>query len=317
MSFHLDDLALFARVSALGTLSAAARERNIPVSQVTRALNRLEAACGARLMHRTTHGLSLTDEGDTLLQHGSLMLDTSEVLKADLRGRQNEPSGWVRVGVSASVAESLIAPSLPALYEKYPRLHIEVLADDRLADMARDGIDIAIRTAAVHSETLVARQIGSASRTLYASPSYLAKNGTPQHPDELAQHHMIGNSRAISMNLWERQDAKSGLQIKGQTLTDNSAVLLSMVCSNHLTGSGNSVPVRVSIACANSGTCLELIVSLPNASCRRLWHRQRAWSWISRLYLIGGTESGRIFPFTHPHSDKRNHAPFIHTTSFG
>ncbi|WP_101049918.1 LysR family transcriptional regulator [Macromonas nakdongensis] len=229
MSFHLDDLALFARVSALGTLSAAARERNIPVSQVTRALNRLEAACGARLMHRTTHGLSLTDEGDTLLQHGSLMLDTSEVLKADLRGRQNEPSGWVRVGVSASVAESLIAPSLPALYEKYPRLHIEVLADDRLADMARDGIDIAIRTAAVHSETLVARQIGSASRTLYASPSYLAKNGTPQHPDELAQHHMIGNSRAISMNLWERQDAKSGLQIKGQTLTDNSAVLLSMV----------------------------------------------------------------------------------------
>lgn len=89
------------------------------------------------------------------------------------------------------------------------------------------------------------------------------------------------------------------------------------ICSNHLTGSGNSVPVRVSIACANSGTCLELIVSLPNASCRRLWHRQRAWSWISRLYLIGGTESGRIFPFTHPHSDKRNHAPFIHTTSFG
>ena len=140
MSFHLDDLALFARVAALGTLSAAARERDIPVSQVTRALNRLEAACGARLMHRTTHGLSLTDEGDTLLRHGQRMLDTSEELKADLHGRQSEPSGWVRVGVSASVAESIIASSLRALYEKYPRLHIEVLADDRLADMARDGI---------------------------------------------------------------------------------------------------------------------------------------------------------------------------------
>ncbi len=229
MSFHLDDLALFARVAALGTLSAAARERDIPVSQVTRALNRLEAACGARLMHRTTHGLSLTDEGDTLLQHGVRMLDTSEELKAKLHGRQSEPSGWVRVGVSASVAESIIAPSLPALYEKFPRLHIEVLADDRLADMARDGIDIAIRTAAVHSETLVARQIGTASRTLYASPAYLAKNGTPQQPDDLSSHHLIGNSRASSMNLWERQDAKSGLQVKGHTLTDNSAVLLSMV----------------------------------------------------------------------------------------
>jgi DNA-binding transcriptional LysR family regulator len=127
------------------------------------------------------------------------------------------------------VAESIIAPSLPALYEKFPRLHIEVLADDRLADMARDGIDIAIRTAAVHSETLVARQIGTASRTLYASPAYLAKNGAPQHPDDLSSHNLIGNSRASSMNLWARQDAKLGLQVKGQTLTDNSAVLLSMV----------------------------------------------------------------------------------------
>lgn len=216
-------------LAALGTLSAAARERDIPVSQVTRALNRLETACGARLMHRTTHGLSLTDEGDTLLQHGLQMLDTSEELKGALHGRQREPSGWVRVGVSASVAESIIAPSLPSLYEKYPRLHIEVLADDRLADMARDGIDIAIRTAAVHSETLVARQIGTASRTLYASPAYLAKKGTPQQPEDLSSHHLIGNNRASSMNLWERQDAKSGLQVKGQTLTDNSAVLLSMV----------------------------------------------------------------------------------------
>ncbi len=229
MSFHLDDLSLFARVAALGTLSAAARERNIPVSQVTRALNRLETACGARLMRRTTHGLSLTDEGDTLLQHGRRLLDLSEELSSDLHGRQSEPSGWVRVGVSASVAESIIAPSLPALYEKYPRLHIEVLADDRLADMARDGIDIAIRTAAVHSDTLVVRQIGSASRTLYASPDYLARKGTPLYPGDLVNHHLIGNSRASSMNLWEQQGVNPGLQVKGQTQTDNSAVLLSMV----------------------------------------------------------------------------------------
>jgi len=229
MSFHLDDLALFARVAALGTLSAAARERDMPVSQVTRALNRLEAACGVRLVHRTTHGLSLTDEGDTLLLHGVQMLNTSDALKADFQGRQSTPSGWVRVGVSASVAESVIAPSLPVLYERFPRLHIEVLADDRLADMARDGIDIAIRTAAVHSETLVAREIGTASRALYASPSYLARYGVPQHPDDLSRHHLIGNSRASSMNLWERQDGQPSLHIQGQTLTDNSAVLLAMV----------------------------------------------------------------------------------------
>ena len=78
MNLHLDDLALFVRVAELGTLSAAARERDAPVSQVTRCLARLEAACGARLMHRSTHGLSLTDEGDTFLAYARRLLDTRE-----------------------------------------------------------------------------------------------------------------------------------------------------------------------------------------------------------------------------------------------
>ena len=150
MPFHLDDLALFARIAALGSLSAAARERDIPVSQVTRALARLETACGARLMHRSTHGLSLTDEGDTLLARGQDMLNTAEVLGAELQLRQGQPSGWVRVGVSASVAEAVIAPSLPGLYALYPQLHIDIVVDDRLADMAlvadrRGPTDVAVR----------------------------------------------------------------------------------------------------------------------------------------------------------------------------
>jgi DNA-binding transcriptional LysR family regulator len=70
MNFHLEDLLLFTRVAELGTLSAAAREKDVPVSHVTRSLARLEAACGVRLVHRTTHGLSLTDEGDTFLSYG-------------------------------------------------------------------------------------------------------------------------------------------------------------------------------------------------------------------------------------------------------
>src|SRR5579864_5402845 len=81
MRLQLDDVALFTRIAELGSLSAAARERNIPVSQVTRSLVRLEATCGARLMHRSTHGLSLTDEGDTMLSYARQLLDTSEELK--------------------------------------------------------------------------------------------------------------------------------------------------------------------------------------------------------------------------------------------
>lgn len=229
MPFHLDDLGLFCRIAALGSLSAAARERDIPVSQVTRSLNRLETACGARLMHRTTHGLSLTDEGDTLLVHGQHILTTADVLGAELQVRKGQPSGWVRVGVSASVAEAIVAPSLPGLYAIHPQLHIDIVVDDRLADMARDGIDIAIRTGHVHSDLLVARQIGSTGRSLYASPAYLDQHGTPHAAQDLAHHHLIGNSKAPSMNQWQRQDTQTPLQVKGQSLTDNSAVMLTLV----------------------------------------------------------------------------------------
>jgi DNA-binding transcriptional LysR family regulator len=92
MQFHLDDLSLFTRIAELGTLSAAARERNVPVSQVTRALKRLEQACGVRLLHRTTHGLSLTDEGDTLLAYGRRMLDSTAELESELSGKSRAPA---------------------------------------------------------------------------------------------------------------------------------------------------------------------------------------------------------------------------------
>ena len=67
LNLQFDEMALYARVAELGSLSAAARERDVPVSQVSRTLARLEKACGARLMHRSTHGLSLTEEGRTFL----------------------------------------------------------------------------------------------------------------------------------------------------------------------------------------------------------------------------------------------------------
>ena len=231
MQLQLDDVALFTRIAQLGTLSAAARERNVPVSQVTRALTRLEAACGVRLLHRTTHGLSLTDEGDTLLAYGQRLLDTTAELDSELSGKLSGPSGWVRISVSPLMAECVIAPSLEGLYQRWPLLHIDINADDRIADMARDGIDIAIRTGTLASDTLVARQIGEYGRTLYAAPRYLARCGTPQHPDDLARHHLIANSASPNLNRWSRsgQPAPPDLVVPGQTRADNTALLLSLV----------------------------------------------------------------------------------------
>jgi DNA-binding transcriptional LysR family regulator len=231
MNLQLDDVALFLRVRTLGTLSAAARELEVPVSQVSRALARLEAVCGARLLHRTTHGLSLTDEGDTFATHAQRLLDTRAELAGDLTGKIGEPSGWVRLSVSPVLAQVVIVPSLNGLYARHPQLHIDIGADDRMADMARDGIDIAVRTGAPQSETLVARQIGEYSRQLYAAPSYLARHGTPQHPDELTQHRLLGSSTNPVLNRWALPAGSrtKELLVAGHTRTDNSGVTLSLV----------------------------------------------------------------------------------------
>lgn len=225
--FHrlrLDDLVLFSRVAELGTLSAAARERDIPVSQVTRTLNRIETDCGARLLHRTTHGLSLTDEGDTFLAYCRQMQDQMAELSSELSGKISGPSGWVRVSASALMAQTVIGPSLTGLYASYPDLRIDINADDRMADMARDGIDIAIRSGALSSDTIVAKQLGILQRSLYAAPAYLAKAGTPAHVDELINHHLIGNSAIPAGSRWPVTSANN----RGQTITDNSALVLSL-----------------------------------------------------------------------------------------
>lgn len=231
MQLQLDDVALFTRIAELGTLSAAARERDVPVSQVTRSLARLEAACGVRLLHRTTHGLSLTDEGDTFLSYGRRLLDTTAELDSELTGKQSGPSGWVRVTASPLMAECMIAPSLSGLYQRYPNLHLDISADDRVADMARDGFDIALRSGNPQSDTVVARQIGSFGRTVCASPEYLRTHGTPAHPRDLEHHRLLANSVSPSLNRWAWFDDDKGqaeLQVRGHTRTDNTALVVSL-----------------------------------------------------------------------------------------
>jgi DNA-binding transcriptional LysR family regulator len=230
MDLRLSDVALFVRIVELGSLSAAARERNAPVSLVSRGLARLEAACGVRLLHRTTHALSLTDEGDAFLARARLLLETAAEMQGDFAGKRGGPSGWVRVSVSPVLAQTLIVPSLPALYERHPQLHVEINADDRIVDMARDAIDIAIRTGTPAGEQLVARPIGELTRSLYAAPSYLGRRGAPQAVADLALHHLLANSASPALNRWTFDEGGRIVEwaVQAHTRSDDTAVILAL-----------------------------------------------------------------------------------------
>jgi DNA-binding transcriptional LysR family regulator len=225
----LDDFSLLQRVAELRNFSAVAREREVPPSQVSRALARIEARCGARLVQRSTHGLSLTDEGQTVVAHAERLMREAEQLAAALDERRQEPSGLVRVATSAVIAHTL-APCIGPLLDAYPRLRLEMAVNDRMVDMVRDGIDIAIRTGSPSSEGLVARRIATHARGLYAAPSYLQSHGTPATPAALAEHRLIGNSAAPALNRWPFK-ASSGLtdfQADGHLRTDSTANVLAL-----------------------------------------------------------------------------------------
>jgi len=199
---NFDELKLFVRVAALGTLSAVARERNVPVSQVSRSLARIEKACGARLIHRSTHGLALTAEGETFLGYCERLTGTLEELEGEFAAKSRGVSGLVRVAASTVMAQYQLLPSLPGLAALHPQLRVDLEVNDRIVDMAREGIDIAIRTATSLPETVVARRLGQLGRALYAAPQYLERAGAPNHPDELRAHRLVTNSAATQLNLW-------------------------------------------------------------------------------------------------------------------
>jgi DNA-binding transcriptional LysR family regulator len=199
----LTDVALFTRVAELGSLSAVARERDAPVSLVSRAISRLEALHKVRLLHRSTHGLSLTEPGQALLEHGKKMLQHLADLEADFASEQGAVEGTVHIGVSPAMAHYVVVPSLHALALQHPQLSVELHVDDRPIDIARQGIDFAIRTGPLGSDNLVARAIGQHGRRIYAAPAYLQQHGTPRTVADLDAHRLITNSIIPTFNRWQ------------------------------------------------------------------------------------------------------------------
>jgi DNA-binding transcriptional LysR family regulator len=234
LDLQLSDLQTFARVADTLSLSAVARERLVAVSQISRAINRLEAALKARLLHRGTHGLSLTSEGQLLLRHAQLVLDEAGELVAAFDSASGQVAGTVRVATSAGMAVFLL-PSLASLREQHPRLVVDVAANDAIVDMAKEGIDVAIRVGTHGSDNLVARRLGQFERRLFATPGYLQRHPRLKHPNDLGQHVLITNTASASLNRWMFKPSPSSkaepelYRPAGGLRTNDSAVQLAMV----------------------------------------------------------------------------------------
>ena len=202
-NLNVDDFALFMEVAAAQSLSKVARDRQVAASHVSRHFARIEAECKLRLAHRTTHSMSLTDDGELFLEHAQRIVQEHQQLQDSLTTRAKAVTGTVRISVSQLFAQHVVIPRLAELRHQHPSLSIDLQIDDRLVNMAHDGIDIAVRAGVPPIDTVIARDLGHHGRALYASPAYLKKHGTPRAPADLAAHSLITNTAVATHNRWE------------------------------------------------------------------------------------------------------------------
>jgi DNA-binding transcriptional LysR family regulator len=221
------DLRWLVRSLDLRSFSAAAREMNVAVSVVTRGVDRLEAGYGVTLLRRSTHGLSATPEGAELAQEARALLAQMEDISAALSRQRNHVAGALRLASSQEICEQLLVPCLAQLRARHPALRIELVADDRVADLVTDGIDVALRTTVGHSDAVVARELGSFERRLYASPAYLHAQGVPADPHELQQHQTVTHTAQGPAVTWKfRQGGRPlDVTVRSQLAANTSALV--------------------------------------------------------------------------------------------
>lgn len=226
---RFDDLQLFVRAAELGSLSAAARVMDLSPAVASAALKRIEAQLGARLLARSTRSLRLTAEGEGFLEYARTALASLEEGRQYLARGQEQVSGVLQLSAPSDFGRNVLLPWLDDFQRQHPRLSVRLLLGDRIADLFRQPVDLALRYGEPEDSSLVALPISPHNRrVLCASPGYLAAHGQPRQVEQLAHHNcllfMLGGR---VHDHWRFTDGKRdlGLTVQGDRFSDDADVV--------------------------------------------------------------------------------------------
>jgi DNA-binding transcriptional LysR family regulator len=188
---NVGDLKVLLHTARGGTLSAAARALGITPAAASATLKRLEAQLGTRLFERSTRAMRLTSQGQILLAYAQRAFELLAEGESQVDADRAALMGTVRVAAPSDLTRSLLLPMLDEFMRAHPGLQLSLSVGDRMLDVLRDEVDVAIRYGALADSRLVARTLAAARPVLSASPDYLRRHGTPRMPQDLANHNCI------------------------------------------------------------------------------------------------------------------------------
>lgn len=189
---RFDDLALFVRTAELGSLSAAARELDCSPAVASAALKRLEQQLQTRLLVRSTRSLRLSLEGEQYLAHARAALASLEAGRQQLAGGRDRLDGVLQLAAPSDFGRNALLPWLDEFQAEHPQLGLRLLLSDRVTDLFRQPVDLALRYGEPEDSSLVALPVASDNRrVLCAAPEYLARHAPPRQPEDLQRHNCL------------------------------------------------------------------------------------------------------------------------------
>lgn len=188
---QIQAMRIFVRVVEAGTFTRAADSLGLPKGTVTKQIQALESRLHVKLLNRTTRRVTVTPDGAAYFERTARLLNDFDEIEASMTNAQANPSGRLRIDVGTSTARMLILPALDSFCDRYPEIQVDLGVSDRPVDLISDNVDCVIRAGELTDQSLVARRIGTLGFVTVASPAYLKRYGTPQHPLDIEKRHHV------------------------------------------------------------------------------------------------------------------------------
>ncbi|MEH6557340.1 MAG: LysR family transcriptional regulator [Oceanicoccus sp.] len=226
---------IFIAVADNAGFSSAGRELGISKSAVSKRITQLEDQLGARLFHRTTRKLSLTEAGERFYEYAAQANRSAQQAEDAVYELQGQPRGVLKVQLPMTLGQMHIAPLIPEFLKQYPHLHIDLVMDDRHVNLIEQGYDLAVRAGDMEDSNLIARLLAPLHSVVCASPCYLQEfyqqhKQALEHPSQLAKANCLTYSYSSNADTWQfdtiNQDSQNHkIKVKGNYRVNNSASL--------------------------------------------------------------------------------------------
>ncbi|MEJ2609755.1 MAG: LysR family transcriptional regulator [Candidatus Thiodiazotropha sp.] len=233
---RLECLESFIAVVELGQFSAAAERLGIGKSVISRRVSELEEHLGALLLQRTTRRLSLTDAGREFYPRSVQLLEDLAEAEQSVSRAQTDLSGRIHLAAPLSFGQLHLAPALNTFISRHPKVILDIDFNDNEVNLIQEGIDLALRIGQLNDSTMVAIPLAPIHFMLCASPDYLARHGTPQTPQELADHQGLCYSNIAEPQKWhfiENTGRHLTVRIPLRMQANNGQILLEAAASGH------------------------------------------------------------------------------------